>query len=97
MKNNTLNISVDMRLIRNPTLLTNSIDDELVMMDDINGTYFGLNAVAKKIWELLEHSIQVKSLLESLTNIYDIEFKQCQADVYPFLNTLLEKNLVQLC
>ena len=83
-------------LVRNPDIFASEIDDEMVMMDDAQGLYFGLNSVARKVWQLLESPMQYETLLNSLLESYQVDFQQCRIDVEPFLLKMIEHRLVRI-
>ena len=90
------NLTNGTHLVRNQTLFTSEIDEDLVMMDDVNGLYFGLNPIARKIWELLEQPLTEAALVEQLVIIYEVSAEQCQTDIAPFLDQLLERHLISV-
>jgi hypothetical protein len=90
------NVTPQTILQRNPSIFASQVDDELVMLDDAQGLYFGLNPVGRKIWELLDLPRSYDALLQSLAQTYDVDLEQCNADVRPFLGQLIEHRLVQI-
>ena len=82
--------------IRNTTVIGTQIDDDLVMMDSDQGRYFGLNPVARKIWELLEQPLTQEALVEKLVAVYDITPEQCRKDIAPFIAQLTENKLISV-
>lgn len=89
-------LELQVRLTRNPDIFASQIDDEMVMMDDSQGLYFGLNSVARKLWLLLETPASYESLLNSLLESYQVDFQRCRADVEPFLVKMIEHGLVRI-
>ena len=87
-------LSLRSKFTRNQSIFASIVDDELVMMDGEQGLYFGLNPVARKIWELLETPMSYEKLLDSLTRLYEVDREQCQRDIEPFLLKMIEHNLV---
>ncbi len=80
--------------MRNQEIFASEIDDEMVMMDDAQSLYFGLNPVARKVWELLDSPMNYGSLLHLLLEAYDVGLEQCRADVEPFLSKMIEHKLI---
>lgn len=81
--------------IRNQETISGQIDDDLVMMDITKGSYFSLNSVATRIWELLEKPLSLDSLCNELLNEYDVSPVQCRADVEEHLTKMQELGLIQ--
>ena len=67
--------------IRNQETISGQIDDEIVMVDIERGSYFSLNAVATRVWELLAQPLTLDSLCDQLLTEYDVLPEQCRADV----------------
>jgi PqqD family protein of HPr-rel-A system len=81
--------------IRNRDTIEGQIDDELVMVDIAKGSYFSLNSVATRIWELLEQPLPIDSLCSELLNEYDVSPAQCRADVEEHLTKMQQLGLIQ--
>jgi len=81
---------------RSDALLSTSLGDDVVMMDIEQGAYYGLEAVAARIWALTEQPVSVGSLCERLVTEYQISPEQCQQEVLTFLGDLLARRIVQV-
>ena len=83
------------RPIQRPSdMLFSHIDDEVVMMSIKTGEYYGLNSVASRIWELLEHPHTFEELIGKLALEFDIDEGICRKDVHAFLSQLAENQLI---
>ncbi len=83
-------------LQRNLKVLGSSIDSEVVLFDDEKGTYFGLNPIGSRIWELLDTPKRLGELIVALTERYDVSVSQCEAEVVAFLQHLQGKGLLEV-
>jgi len=81
-------------LQRNNEILTSDLDGEKVMMSIQYGEYYGLGKTGSFIWDELENPISIQHLVEKITQQYAVEKEKCLADIMPFLNDLLEKELI---
>ncbi len=81
-------------LLRNQELFSAEVDEDLVMMDEAQGVYFGLNSIAKSVWQLLATPKTIPELIKNLTDHYEIDAVQCQADLTPFLLSCVDNNLI---
>lgn len=79
---------------QNSDIIGSPVDDEMVMMDIDKGSYFGLNSMGSKIWELVEEPKSIPDLVNLLTDEYDISKKECEKQVSEFISALVEANLV---
>ena len=81
---------------RGDALLSTSLGDDVVMMDVEQGAYYGLEAVAARIWAMTEQPMSVGSLCDRLVAEYQISPEQCQQEVVAFLGELLTRQIVQI-
>lgn len=89
-----INIGPDTIIQRNPDLLYNEIDREVVMLSIENSEYYGMDQVGSRIWEILEKPVSLKQLISSLTEEYEVNDQQCAEDIQNFLQGLVRKNLI---
>jgi len=87
-------MNTSLAFVRNSELFASSVDNELVMMDESQGKYFGLNPVARTIWELLETPMHYDDILGKLTARYDVPVETCEKEVRPFLEKMIEHKLI---
>lgn len=70
--------------------------EELVMMSMENNAYYGFDKIGKIIWEMLKEPISIQTLLDRLTERYDVSEQQCMEDITPFLEKLRDENLIDI-
>lgn len=78
----------------NPEVLTTEVDDELGMMSIKNGSYYTLNPVGKRIWQLLEQGIAIDDMINILVKEYNVSKEICKNDIIDLMNVLEKKSLV---
>lgn len=83
------------QITRHPDMLSAEIGGEAVMMSIENGAYFGLNPVATRIWDLIEQPKAVSELVQSITEEFDVNNTQCEADVQEFVADMIKRGLAQ--
>jgi len=83
-----------MTIKRGGDVFTAPLDDALLMMNVSTGTYYGLNGVAARIWELLEQPTTEAALIEQLLAEYDVDASACAEQVTAFLARLRERGLL---
>ena len=82
-------------LARNPEIIANEIDDEIVMMSIEEGSYFGLNSIGSIIWQELEEAKSVESIISILLERFDVEEKTCREETIAFIESMIKnKTLV---
>ena len=75
-------------------VLSQEVNGETVLLDLEGESYFGLNEVGTRIWQLLNASNTVGQTLDVLVDEYDVERELLEADVEALLDKLLEAGLV---
>ena len=73
-----------------------NIDTELVMMRLESNGYFGLDAIGRRIWELLAAPRTVSAICTALAAEYDVAPAECEADVVRFLGELAAYGVVDV-
>jgi hypothetical protein len=88
-------ITLETTLSRNSDILHAAVGtDEAVMMSIEVGRYYGLNAVASRIWELLETPKTVAQLCALLCEEFEVEARTCEAEVLKFASNLIDNGIV---
>lgn len=78
-----------------PDVLSREVDGEAVLLDLGSGTYFGLNAVGVRVWQLLEKGSSVGAMTETLLAEFDVAETELAKDLEDLLGELLAKGLVR--
>ncbi|MGH6845870.1 MAG: PqqD family peptide modification chaperone [Methylocella sp.] len=90
-----ISIALDTILSRTgETLYARASTDEAVMMSVTAGRYYGLNAVALRIWELLERPATIGWLCARLCEEFEVDAQTCEAEVLKFVNELIDNGIV---
>lgn len=75
-------------------LITNTLGNELVMMDMENGDYIGINSAGTAIWAIIEKPISVTELVNELVKNYDVERELCEKQSIHYLQTMWQHGLI---
>jgi PqqD family protein of HPr-rel-A system len=81
---------------RLPGLVEAEVDGELVALHIENGSYYGFNATAARIWALLDHPKSVTEICAALAAEFDVDAQECDAQVRLLLQDLQKDGLVDL-
>jgi len=76
--------------------LSAEIDREMMLMDLESSAYIGMDKTTTQIWKLLDHPITMLDLIAKLTDIYDVTSEQCEADIRPVLEDMVNRNFIQI-
>lgn len=77
-------------------VLSQEVNGETVLLDLEGESYFGLNEVGTRIWQLLQSEQTVAEALDTLSDEYDVSREQLENDVSELLDKLAEAGLVEL-
>jgi hypothetical protein len=69
---------------------------EVVILDLKSGTYYGLDAVAARIWSLIEEPASVIAIKDAIVAHYDVDPVTCERDVRIFLSQMQEAGLIEV-
>jgi hypothetical protein len=89
-------ISLDTVITRSPEVLFQNFDGEGVLLDLASQSYFGLNPVGMRIWELLEQSQPLRATVDTLASEYAVEHERLEADLLALVDQLAQAGLVTL-
>jgi hypothetical protein len=81
---------------RTPGQLAGDIDDQVVLLSLESGTYFLLNAVASRIWSLIERPATAGALVDRLLDEFDVDRETCDRAVVDFLRALAANGLIRV-
>jgi hypothetical protein len=76
-------------------VLSESLNDETVVLDMSSGMYFGLSPVASRFWTLLGEGVTRDEIHSILQNEFDVDAEVLRADLDGLLADLEAKKLIQ--
>lgn len=87
---------LSMRLTAADNLLLHRFGEEAVLLDLNTETYFTLNSVGVRMWELLTASPSVEQAYESLKAEYDVSAETLRADLDELIEQLRSRQLIKV-
>jgi hypothetical protein len=76
---------------RNQELIWRNLDGEAVLLNPVNGKYFGMNEVSCSFWEKVDGKKTLADIIDLLLEEYNVERKTLENDITE-LTVLLEEN-----
>lgn len=76
-------------------VLSQEVNGETVLLDLDGESYFGLNEVGTRIWQLLQSERTVGETLSALSDEYDVGREQLESDMGELLDKLSDAGLVK--
>lgn len=78
----------------NPRVRLRDLADEAVLLDLETGTYYGLNATGRRVWELLASGLSLSATLAVLESELEVPRATLEADVEALLSDLERTGLL---
>lgn len=77
-------------------VLTQEVGGETVILDLKTESYFGLDEVGTRIWQLLQEQKDIQTITATMLNEYDVKEDQLGKDIQNLLNKLNKAGLITL-
>ena len=87
-------LRLDETVVQHPEALARRIEDMFVVLQPDMSELHSLNAVATRIWELIEQERKVADVAAAVVEEYDIDEETARRDVLELLATLRDKQLI---
>ena len=72
------------------------LGNEFVILGRKDDTYYGVNGVAARVWELIQEPQTFDSIVRCIADEFDVDPRVCAADVGSFLNELSDKAMIEI-
>ena len=89
-------IGLTSRVVRAEGAMSSPVDEDVVILNMAGNNYISLDAIGRRIWDLLETSIRVDELCRQLEREFAATQDQIIADVLPFLAALEKDGIVRV-
>jgi hypothetical protein len=77
-------------------VMARQVGDETVILDLASGTYYGLDAVGARIWQLLGEGKALAQVCETMLAEYDVTRDEFERDLDDLLKALADKGLIKV-
>lgn len=84
------------KLIVSPQVMARTVGDETVILDLASGTYYGLDPVGARIWQLFVDGQTLAQVRDIMLAEYDVSVDDLERDLNRLLSELSDKNLISL-
>ena len=78
-----------------PRVVTRRVRDELVIVDLESGTYFGLDSVGARAWELMAAGLPPSRICDRMHEEYDVDREELERDIADLVAALVERRLIE--
>ena len=77
-------------------VLVRVLEGEAVLLNLKSSSYFGLDDVGTRIWEVLVAGPSIQAAYETLLAEFEVEPEQLRADLHVFIGKLVNEGLVEV-
>jgi hypothetical protein len=89
-------MNIDSRFVIPPEVMSRIVGNETVILALESGTYFGLDPVGARIWELIEAGKSLAQVCDTMVEEYAVEREVLERDLLSLAGELIEKKLVSV-
>jgi Coenzyme PQQ synthesis protein D (PqqD) len=89
-------LDVTERPVRSTSVLTASADGERVLLHPSDGTYFSLNEVAARVWDLCDGGSDVTGIVRAIESEFEASDQNVETDVLELLDDLARDGLITM-
>ena len=79
-----------------PQVMARQVGDETVILDLTGGTYYGLDPVGARVWQLIGEGKTLGEICDTLLDEYDVARDTLERDVLDLAEKLQADNLITL-
>lgn len=87
-------LAEDSLIRRNRDVVFCELSGELALLDLHSNTYYGLNKVGARIWEMIQEPRSLPQLCEAIVEQYDVDPARCRIDIEALVRQLAEAKLI---
>ena len=77
-------------------VLSQEVSGETVLLDLQSESYFGLDAVGTRIWQLLQENNRLQQVVDVMLEEYDVDEKMLLKDLNELLDKLIDEELITI-
>jgi hypothetical protein len=92
----THDVSLTSRARVSDDVVFRELDGEAVLLDLESGTYYGLDAVGTRIWQLIAEHGMLAAVLDGVVSEFDVERDAASADLLELVRRLTDRGLLEI-
>ena len=90
-----MTVSFDERAFATPRVLCKALGDEAILLDLETETYFGLNSIGNRFWELVTTAPTIREALDAMLEEYDVAPDELERDMGELIEDLVGRGLLR--
>ena len=88
--------SFEQKIEISPEVLSQEVNGETVLLDLNSESYFGLDEVGTRVWQLLQEQGDIQKVYDTMLEEYDVDGAQLEKDLNELIGKLVEAGLVSV-
>lgn len=88
-------VSLDQRVRISEDVVFRELEGETVLLNLASGTYFGLDAVGTRLWQLLGEHQTLQPVFDHMLEEFDVDADTLRADIVALVERLSANGLLQ--
>lgn len=76
--------------------VSSDIGGEVAILDLKAGTYYGLEGIGARVWELIQQPRRVCEIRDALLEEYEVEPGRCERDLLALFRRMSDEGLVEI-
>jgi hypothetical protein len=76
-------------------VMARHVENETVILNLENGTYYGLDAVGARIWQLVAEGKTLEQVADAMVDEYEVERGALEQDIVELADKLIAQGLLQ--
>lgn len=77
-----------------PSVMARQLGEETVILDLESGTYFGLDPVGARIWQLMKEGKSLAEICDVMLDEYEVSREELERDASALAQDLAGRNLI---
>jgi hypothetical protein len=89
-------ISTGSVIVASKDQVSSDLAGEAILLSLKTATYYGLDQVGARIWELVQQPVKVGDVRDAIVSEYDVEIERCERDVLELVRRLASEGLIEV-
>ena len=82
------------KIVISPNAVARQVGDETVILHLVSGTYFGLDPVGARIWQLMGEGKSLGEICDAVLDEYEVSREDLERDMTVLIKELLAQDLI---
>jgi hypothetical protein len=96
LSDETSGISTDSVVVASKSQVSSELAGEVILLSLEAATYYGMDQVGARIWELMQNPARVADLRDAVVQEYEVDVDRCENDLLGFLRHLAAEGLIEV-